>query len=153
MERKKLEAEQAQAAAGTTAQLLQENPAKLPEHLLSLAPDAWALWRWAGLRGAGLPLAEALNLAQPECAAVADRVIRAENEAEQLWESALQALLEDYHNSPPDSRPAISKALKRLKKASVPDALPAGCAAQAAIRQFASACEAVDQAYAAYNEK
>jgi hypothetical protein len=153
MERKKIEAERAQTADGTFVQPQPEKPANLPEHLIGLAPNSWALWRWVGLRGAGFPLAEALKLAEPECAAVADSVIRAEDEAERLWQSALQTLVEDYKNCQADSRPAISKALKRLKKARVPDSLPAGCNAQEAVKQFAAACEAVDQAYADYNEK
>jgi len=153
MERKKIEAEQAQTADNTVARQQEETPSNLPGHLIGLVPNSWALWRWVGLRGAGFPLAGVLDLAEPECAAVADRVIRAEDEAEQLWQSALEGLLEDSKACEPDTRPAVLKALRRLKKAKIPHSLPAGCSSQGVIEQFGSACQAVDQAYADYNEK
>src|SRR6266568_1768061 len=58
-------------------------PAALPEHLISLPDPSWALWRWAGLRSAGFPVAQVLQLAMPACAAAVDQFIEREAEAEQ----------------------------------------------------------------------
>lgn len=55
--------------------------ADLPAHLVGLSDDEWAMWRCVCVRGAGFPARQALALAAPECAASADRLIQAENEA------------------------------------------------------------------------
>src|SRR5689334_402846 len=51
------------------------------QHLILIPKSDWALWRWIGLRGAGFPVGHVLNLAAPESAALADRLIQAADQA------------------------------------------------------------------------
>ncbi len=55
---------------------------KLPEHLIGLPGDGWAVWRWVGLRSTGFPAAEVLRLAFPCCAAGADELLALEDALE-----------------------------------------------------------------------
>ena len=60
--------------SSTTAQ---EKSAKESAHLLPLADSSWSFWRCAALRGAGFPAQQALALAAPECAILADQSLQA----------------------------------------------------------------------------
>ena len=51
---------------------------QLPDHLVSLVPDKFAVWRWFVLRAPGFPVHMVMKLADPDCAASADRVLEAE---------------------------------------------------------------------------
>src|SRR5205085_4220690 len=64
----------------------------LPDHLMRLPGEHWAMWRCAGLRGAGFPAADVLLLAAPDAAPAADRLLRAEDEARSAREAALAAV-------------------------------------------------------------
>src|SRR6476469_5705590 len=77
-------------------------PAGLPGHLVPLPGETagrWALWRTFAVRGAGFPAAEVLPLGDAACAAAADRLAAAEDEAEGLREAALAALRGELANA------------------------------------------------------
>lgn len=69
-------------------------PGPLPEHLVTLPNTDWALWRSVCLRGAGFPATGVLELATPDCAAAADRVLEAEDAVERASAAALTAVNE-----------------------------------------------------------
>ncbi|HEY0601834.1 MAG TPA: lantibiotic dehydratase, partial [Herpetosiphonaceae bacterium] len=60
----------------------------LPEHLISLPDQRWAVWRTITLRGAGFPIAQVLSLA-PESGRVAtEQLLDAEDRAQQAEDAA-----------------------------------------------------------------
>src|SRR2546423_2677368 len=91
-------------------------------HLVRLPGTRWALWRWAGLRGAGFPAAQVMKLGVPECAAAADALIEAEAEAEDARAAAVAAVRAKLFRSTGDERAMCDKALRRLSKGKLPDA-------------------------------
>src|SRR5947207_5379458 len=64
----------------------------LSEHLVQLPGERWAMWRQVGLRGAGFPARLVLQLAVPECAATADRLMWIEAAAHQARDALADAL-------------------------------------------------------------
>lgn len=69
-------------------------PAALPSHLVGLQEGEWAAWRCIGLRGAGFPAEKVLRLAAPECAAVAERLMEAEDATQSACQDSLKILNE-----------------------------------------------------------
>src|SRR5262249_32363183 len=67
-------------------------PQALPEHLARIAGSPWALCRWVGLQSTGFPAAQALTLANPQCAAGADRLIEAQDVARQARSQAIDII-------------------------------------------------------------
>lgn len=63
-----------------------------PAHLVRLKDEQWALWRCVCLRGAGFPAEQALALAAPVSADVADQILCAEQEVEHTRHEAIDAL-------------------------------------------------------------
>lgn len=63
-----------------------------PAHLVRLKDEQWALWRCVCLRGAGFPAEQALALAAPVSADVADQILCAEQEVEHTRHNAIDAL-------------------------------------------------------------
>lgn len=88
-------------------------PAELPKHLVSLGNSEWAAWRWVALRGAGFPAASVLKFAAPEYAALADRVIEAEDAASQAKEVALEAVRRTLKGDI-TQRPLLNKVKKQI---------------------------------------
>lgn len=70
------------------------NPLALSSHLVPLADDQWGLWRWTCLRGAGFPVSQVLQLADPDCVAAIELFFQCEEELDQS-EQVLQAQYED----------------------------------------------------------
>ncbi len=105
----------------------------LPDHLIPLQGEQWAVWRCAALRAAGFPAAMALELASPEGAAAADRLLAAETEYERSHRGAIQvvrAALDDLKQQPEGwdddaRRQPLLKALRRLIKGKLPRPDPA----------------------------
>jgi lantibiotic biosynthesis dehydratase-like protein len=137
----------------------------LPDHLLALpgaAGEEFALWRTAGLRGAGFPLAQVLELAEPACAAAADRLRALESEAERLREAALASVRGELEGAGQERLGVLIKAIRRLKKGKPPRPSlagglgPASAAAveawQAAAARAAEAGTEYGQAFAAAQE-
>lgn len=111
----------------------------LPDHLIKLPGGEWALWRWAALRGAGFPAAQVLALSNPDCAAVADKLLEAEAGVEQVRASALSAVNKELDTlrleaqwEDKSKRTALVKALRLLKAGKQPpaDGLPTAPCAQ-----------------------
>jgi hypothetical protein len=112
----------------------QADSLSLPQHLVSLDGEQWALWRSACLRGAGFPARQVLELAAPECAALADQLLQAQAELEAARGAALDSVnraLDELSAAQSaestDQRAALIKALRLLKKGKIPG--PAGLAA------------------------
>lgn len=119
------------------------------EHLLCFPGGAWSLWRWVALRGAGLPAAQVLTLAVPDCAAAADRVLELEEDAEWARRRAVSAIRGDLKRSEGDLRTALRRARRRLEAGEPPDEPVAWNAATGAdMEAFRVARAAVDAAQA-----
>ena len=69
-----------------------DESAQLPEHLVVLGGQQWALWKSVCVRGAGFPATEVLKISSPAIAASADRLLQAEEEAEAAHGAALEAV-------------------------------------------------------------
>ncbi len=145
-----------------TATCAQERqPGVLSEHLVGLPgwETEWALWRWAGLRGAGFAAAGVLGLAAEGGARAADELLEAEAEAELAWERALDAVnvaLEalpwvDGRCEDPRVRPLV-KAMRLLRKGKQPppSLLEEGTAQAEAAADFRRASARADDAHAEF---
>src|SRR5215218_7999706 len=64
----------------------------LPEHLIAVPREPWALWRWVCLRSAGFPVTQVLEVASAESAAAADNLLDAEERLERTRLNALELL-------------------------------------------------------------
>lgn len=100
------------------------NPTALPEHLVPLWGEDWALWRTAALRGAGFPAEMVLGLGAPESSAAADAVAAAEGRFETARQQAMDAVRPELDRLAEteswDDRKPLVKALRALKKGKVP---------------------------------
>ncbi len=107
-----------------------------------LLPDGgeqWALWRCAGLRAAGFAISDVLRLASPQAAAAADRLRAAEDEAERRRNEAVEVVsreIEGVERSAPDG---LVKAIRKLRKGTLPASADLPAAARAAVERFAAA--------------
>lgn len=63
----------------------------LTDHLIMLPHGQWAVWRYFGLRGAGIPAHLIHSLSAPDAAASADQLLEAETAQEQARQTALTA--------------------------------------------------------------
>ncbi len=99
----------------------------LPSHLVPAGDGQWAFWRWVGLRGAGFPAAQVLELAAPECGQLADQLIQAEDEylaVQQASLAAVNAAIESRWTNKEwdstDKTDPLVKTMRALKKGKVP---------------------------------
>jgi hypothetical protein len=134
-----------------TIEFFEEN--ELPEHLLPLPGNEWALWRCAVLRGAGFPSTDVLKMTAPESAYAADQLIAAEHEARQLQQKAIEALRRRLNAAETDKilKSALSKAIKKLVRNDLPPA-PALACSDDSLAAYDSARRRVDLARSAYDE-
>ena len=130
---------------------LQEEPL-LPAHLLPLPGEKWALWRCAGLRGAGFPASGVLRLAAPECAAAADRLLDAEGQLREAHKAALETVniaLDDLRSNQrwddKQARTPLLKAMRLLKMSKLPGPLTENGPAQLALDSLRTATDRVDK--------
>jgi hypothetical protein len=102
-------------------------------HLIALPGEQWALWRWAGLRGAGFPAARVLQLNDSDSGSTADDLLDAEEQEQHTLadavaavNSALDALRAAGGWDDPARRQPLLNALRGLKKGQFPepDSLP-----------------------------
>jgi Lantibiotic dehydratase, N terminus len=126
----------------TTVAREPEAPAVEAAHRVGLPGERWSVWRWLCLRGAGFPIAGALDLGDSACGAAADEVLAAETAAAELRAAAVEALRRDLAGCPADERNRRIKRIGRLKKG----LLPAGpepeiAALGAALQETAAARE------------
>jgi hypothetical protein len=143
----------------TTTCATERQSEALPAHLAPLpCTENWALWKWVGLRGAGFAAQGVLALASTESAQAADELLRAEAGAEQLWESALDAVNYTLTTLPwkadgtcddPRVLPLV-KAMRLLKKGKLPPLSEESTTEGEAVRELQSALARVDQAHAEY---
>jgi hypothetical protein len=134
--------------------VLELEPATLPKHLARLPGGQWALWRWVALRGAGFPAALVHQLADPECARIARRLIDAEDAAERVRLETSEQLkrIKQQSDAPNERRTAAQKVLRRLWKGSVPGPdEPFG--RDPLIETLRSACAEVDRLRASFNQE
>ncbi len=69
-----------------------QSEATLPEHLMPFFDGQWAVWKCAGLRGAGFPVATVLNLGVPALALKADQLMVAESETDRAKSVLMKAV-------------------------------------------------------------
>jgi len=112
------------------------NTAELPKHLVSLGNSEWAAWRWVALRGAGFPAASVLKFSAPEYAALADRVIAAEDAAREAKEAALEAVRRTLKEADASERPLLNKVKKQIFKANFSEPLSMNGYAQDVLDNF-----------------
>jgi hypothetical protein len=93
----------------------------LPSHMVSLSGEDWSAWRWVVLRGAGFPADLVLTLAAPEAAAVADTLMRAEDEEHRTRRAALDAHHRALAHAAAD-RATLNKIKKQIVKGRAVDA-------------------------------
>lgn len=137
----------------------QESVRPSRQHLFQFKGEKWAVWRCMGLRGAGFPAARVLDLAAPECAALADKLLAAEAETEGAESAALKSvnqaldmLSAETNGDCEQERATLIKALRLLKKGKIPKSagLPAGVAGW--IDALASASAKLVQLNAEYEQ-
>jgi hypothetical protein len=91
----------------------------LPDHLIPL-PDSstgrWALWRTVCVRGAGFPASDVLQIADPACAAAADRLAAVEEETETLRQAAQGALHGELRAAGRERLNALARAVGHVKR-------------------------------------
>jgi hypothetical protein len=117
------------------------NTAELPRHLVSLGNSEWAAWRWAALRGAGFPAAFVLKFSAPEYAALADKVIEAENAAREAQEAALEAVRRRLKEVDAAERTPLNKLKKQIFKGNFSESLSMNGYAQDLLDKFRTAYE------------
>ncbi|HEY9404142.1 MAG TPA: lantibiotic dehydratase [Pyrinomonadaceae bacterium] len=110
-----------------------------PEHLIRLEGGEWALWRCAGLRGAGFPAALPLKLASVACATAADSFIEAEAEAVRARSAAIEAVQGELRNASEETQAQLKKALRKLIKNNQPGPLQTASAASTALDAYRAA--------------
>lgn len=119
---------------------LVEPTSPLPDHLIRLPGGRWAVWRCAGLRGAGFPAQQVLELAASECAAAAERLIQAKDELIRARNAAQDALHRELEiTTDTEKREALKKALRRVSKTKSPEPLEFTYAGKTAVDAFCQA--------------
>jgi hypothetical protein len=89
---------------------------QFPSHLVKLFDSRWGAWRNVCLRGAGFPASHVLALSSVECAAMADRLIEAEDEEEQARADGVESLFQRMEGADEEKRAWLWKAVRDLKK-------------------------------------
>jgi hypothetical protein len=132
--------------ASTTAINCKKPP--LPEHLVELPGGQWAAWRCVGLRGAGFPAEQVLNLATHECAKAADQIVQAEDELAHTQNIAREALHQELREITADTkeRKTVKKTLRCVNKAKISNLPEFAGATRPTIDAFCQACIEVDTA-------
>jgi hypothetical protein len=124
--------------------------AGLSGHLITLPQGQWALWSCGALRAAGFPMAGVLRLSAPGCAAFADRLVQAEDQAEKLWSQAIEALEHEIGKGDADKRPLLVRSLRALKTGRPTEPLKVAGSAGRVVERLQAACELVASAWADY---
>jgi hypothetical protein len=93
----------------------------IPAHLAHIQGTDWAFWRWVVLRGAGFPAEQSLKLSAPDCADIAEKLIKAEEEVIGAQEALSEILHSRLKTVSKESLPMWSRALRQIKKGKHPD--------------------------------
>src|SRR5688572_7784031 len=86
----------------------------IPAHLAHIQGTDWAFWRWVVLRGAGFPAEQSLKLSAPDCADIAEKLIKAEEEVIGAQEALSEALHSRLKTVGKESLPMWSRALRQI---------------------------------------
>lgn len=124
----------------------------LPDHLIGIAGEPWALWRCVCLRSAGFPVAQILELASPKSVAAANEVLDAEEQLEQARLHALAVLERALDNATSAERGPILDIVVRVKRGKRPKSLPETGELGAALTAIVEATGKVELARNAYSE-
>ncbi len=92
----------------------------LPDHLIDLDGESWALWRDVCVRGAGFPAGQVLALATPGGSSAADRVLDLEAELEQTRQVAISAALRQFEGAEGERLAVLDKVVRKLKQQKLP---------------------------------
>jgi hypothetical protein len=138
---------------------IEDEQSQLPEHLIRLPGDGWAMWRCSGLRGAGFPAADVLMLSAPDCAKAADSLLQAEAETrsarDKTIETVNKALDTLRSNSMWDDRAIrdpLVKTLRLLKMGMLPAFPGVGSYVEMAVDALAAASARVGPALHSYQQ-
>jgi len=128
------------------------NGQQLPDHLIALSDGKWALWRWAGLRGAGFPCSLPLKLSAPDAAAAADHLLDVEVSAKRARTHALDALRREWDSNDADKQTELRKARRAIKKDRLPESLNVSPDARVSLEEFRGALAQLDHASAEFSQ-
>ena len=95
----------------------EDREAALPEHLIVLPDNQWALWRCVCLRGAGFPADQIFELAVPACTAAADQLIQAQDEFELMRSEVLDSLVSKLDHVSADQHAALVRTMRAIRNA------------------------------------
>lgn len=123
-----------------------DNSLELPEHLIGIPGEPWALWRWVCLRSAGFPVTQVLELSSPESAAAADDLLNAEVELRRARSKAVDVLLDEFETADAAKRLVLQKAVRTIRKGKLPALLIDNREAEQAIQTLAAARRHLDSA-------
>lgn len=108
----------------------------LPDHLIELDGESWAVWREVCLRGAGFPAAQVRVLAIPHGSAAADRVLNLEEEMERTRQRAISLALSQLESVEGEQHAVLDKAVRKLKKKKLPEPLGDGYECGATVEEL-----------------
>jgi hypothetical protein len=115
-----------------------------PRHLVQLPGSQWGFWRWVCLRGAGFPASWPASISSPECARQADRLAEAESSAQTLRLAAINSLKQELPDSGDKRKPALEKAIRRLKTGGIRDSASYAQLSNLKLNAFRAACSQID---------
>jgi len=95
----------------------QNAPATVPDHLVRIEGEPWALWRWFVVRGTGFPVGNVLELAAPTLVSVVDQLLQLEDEITNIRSQVLDALGEELDHVSERQTEAGRAHVTRLLKA------------------------------------
>ena len=85
----------------------------LPDHLIRIEGQPWALWRWFAVRGTGFPVGNVLDLAAPAFVSIVDKLLQLEDEIANLRDRVLDSLREELDKT---DRAHVARLLKTLPR-------------------------------------
>src|SRR6185437_6483922 len=95
-----------------------QTPTTPASHVL-LADASWGIWRWSVLRGVGFSVDFPLQLAAPDCVAVADQLFRSEQAAQETKRETV-ALIKAIRSENPAQSTLLTNAIHDLHKGKIP---------------------------------
>ncbi|MCI0485180.1 MAG: lantibiotic dehydratase family protein [Blastocatellia bacterium] len=112
---------------------IENDEAPLPDHLMRLPGGSWKVWRCIGLRGAGFPARGVLRLSSQECAAAADRLIEADEEARRKRDHLVELLKLEQRCAEPGRQQSFRAAIRHAKKGKPPQLVHPGAEVESAL--------------------
>jgi hypothetical protein len=98
----------------------EQTTATLPDHLIHIEGQPWALWRWFAVRGTGFPVGNVLDLAAPTFVSAVDQLLQLEDEIANIREQVLDSIREELdrisERRTEEDRARVSRVLKALHR-------------------------------------